>query len=326
MQQATVDRALAQYGLSARSDKPVQKGYRNESYAVTLRDGKVVNLLFYKAEPDILPKIKAANFASEHAAHKGLPTRTLCDPRILKLQTGNYTSYACLYEYLPGSTIPWEAYTMNHIKLVGKALARLHVALADTNQSAPSITNTCLSLCSAMQEYFGLAGVQRAMQEKLNTRFENNALTMLPKLVPNTHTNHQLLHMDFVRGNLLFRPSKASSDLTEGSVELCGIIDFEKVSIGSPIFDIARTLAFLLVDCKYKTKQQVYKYFLQSGYYKRGGGTTVDSQKLDQLTSFYLVHDFYKFLKHNPYESLRQNEHYIRTRDILIERKLLELA
>lgn len=324
MQQATVKRALAQYGLHARSDKPVQKGYRNESYAITLDSGEVVNLLFYKAESDILSKITAANFASEHAAHKGLPTRTLHDPRILQLRSGTYSSYACLYNYLPGSTIPWEAYTMSHIKLVGKALAKLHAALTDTNQAAPNIVDICLQLSSAMQTYFSQSGVQRAMQTKLSTVFTSGVLEALPRLLPASRSTRQLLHMDFVRGNLLFRTAGRHTDLVEGSVELSGIIDFEKVATGPSMFDIARTLAFLLVDCKHKTKQQVYKYFLHSGYYKRGGGTIVDPQQLEQLTSFYLVHDLYKFLKHNPYESLLQNEHYGRTRDILIERKLLE--
>jgi hypothetical protein len=37
-----------------------------------------------------------------------------------------------------------------------------------------------------------------------------------------------------------------------------------------------------------------------------------------------LLHDFYKFLLHNPYESLASNEHYIRTIALLKARGVLE--
>lgn len=324
MQQATVERALAQYGLTAQSIAPAQKGYRNESFAVTLPNGEVVNLLFYKADADILPKIKAANFASGLASENSLPARVLHDPRILTLQADNHSSYACLYNYLPGSTILWEAYTMDHIKLVGKTMAKLHTALKDADYATGSVVDNCQKLAEQMRRYFGQTGVQQALRKKLNLEIQNPVLQKLHKLLALDTSSEQLLHMDFVRGNLLFKPATQNSSLTEGKVELSGIIDFEKVARGPVVFDVARTLAFLLVDCKHKTQQQVHKYFLRSGYYKRGGGQAVDPQQLEQLVSFFLFYDLYKFLKHNPYESLVENEHYVRTRDILIERKLLE--
>jgi Ser/Thr protein kinase RdoA (MazF antagonist) len=45
------------------------------------------------------------------------------------------------------------------------------------------------------------------------------------------------------------------------NLAITGIIDFEKTAAGPRIFDIARTLAFLLVDCKAKTPAQVTNYF-----------------------------------------------------------------
>jgi len=117
----------------------------------------------------------------------------------------------------------------------------------------------------------------------------------------------QQLHMDFVRGNILFEDER-----------ITGILDFEKTAVGHPLFDVARTLAFLLVDCKYKTEDEIYRYFLQSGYHKRGAAK-LDYYPglLERLVEFFLLHDFYKFLRHNPYESLNDNEHFVRTVSIL---------
>ena len=110
------------------------------------------------------------------------------------------------------------------------------------------------------------------------------------------------------------------------------MLDFEKTACGHPLFDIARSLAFLLVDCKYKTDQQIRKYFLYSGYQKRGNnhlprviliGKNRSSDLLEKLVDIFLTYDFYKFLKHNPYESLNSNEHYQRTRELLLSRKMI---
>jgi len=90
-----------------------------------------------------------------------------------------------------------------------------------------------------------------------------------------------------------------------------------------PAFDISRTLAFLLVDCKYKLSAEVRKYFLRSGYEKRGQGELPDSRLVQALTGLFLLYDLYKFLRHNPYESLHQNQHYIRTVDELTGRRLV---
>ena len=122
--------------------------------------------------------------------------------------------------------------------------------------------------------------------------------------------------MDFVRGNVLF----------EGS-EVVGILDFEKTAYGPVQYDVARTLAFLLVDCKYKDEAAVRRYFLQSGYTKRGAATlTYYPTILETLIELFLIHDFYKFLRHNPYESLKDNEHFTRTVSVLARNGVLHYA
>ena len=121
--------------------------------------------------------------------------------------------------------------------------------------------------------------------------------------------------MDFVRGNILFAEDEKA--------QITGVLDFEKATWGPPVFDIARTLAFLIVDCKYKDEAKVRKYFLHSGYNKRGQAEFEPTELLEDLLNFFLLYDFYKFLRHNPYESLKDNEHFVRTRDFLLKRNII---
>lgn len=301
-------RILQQYGVQPQHIHAAQKGYRNESYATTLMDGHTLNLVIYKREPDILGRIKNAHYVSDFLAAQGVRVRQTVDPRIVRLGTGH--KYAALYTYLPGTTIPWEAYTMEHIKQLGGAMSTMHALLRPLlRQDLPLIISQSQALLARMQAYFAQKGVQRALTTKLNL--------YPPKLDFGFKRYQQLpaqpLHMDFVRGNILFSDEP----------KVTGILDLEKAAWGPPVFDIARTLAFLLVDCKYKSEDKVRKYFLLSGYNKRGRATFQPSPLLEHLVDFFLLHDFYKFLRHNPYESLQKNEHFVRTRDFLLKRNIL---
>lgn len=309
-------RILLQYGLEATQLHPVQKGYRNESFAATLLDGKTVNLITYKREPDILDKIRNANRVADYVADQGLPARKTLDPRIVRMQAGDYIKYAALYTYLPGSTIPWEGYTMDHIKLLGGMMGNMHSVLKKlVHADEPYVIDQSRALLSRMEKYFTEDGVHDAMAAKLGLAILDTT-RLRPAITACMELPMQALHMDFVRGNVLF----------EGQGEhlkISGILDFEKTAWGPPIFDIARTLAFLLVDCKYKEEAKVRKYFLHSGYNKRGQGEFSPSPLLEDLVDLFLLHDFYKFLRHNPYESLEANEHFVRTRDFLLKRNII---
>ena len=177
-----------------------------------------------------------------------------------------------------------------------------------------------------MHKYFSDPLVANAMHTKLGLKVDDIVFTNNKKLIKiATKLPEQPLHMDFVRSNVLF---------ANNSHEITGVLDFEKAVYGSPVFDIARTLAFLLVDCKYKTEAQVRKYFLQSGYNKYGRANfspitvRISNRTLDVLEeaiNMFLFYDFYKFLRHNPYESLHANEHYIRTVNLLVSRGVIRL-
>lgn len=308
-------RILQQYELKPLAVREPQKGYRNESYAAELKNGRLVNLIIYKREPGILARIQNANYVADFLAEKGFPARRTASKRIIQMKSGEYIKFAALYEYLPGRAIPWEAYTMDCIKQLGKIMSDMHAALAQLPQkNLPFISDECSALLQQMQEYFANNGVQSALAQKLdlnapNTSSFSAALESAGKLP------QQALHMDFVRGNILFDENEKA--------KITGILDFEKAAFGSPIFDIARTLAFLIVDCKYKPEAKVRKYFLHSGYNKRGAADFAPTPLLEDLINFFLLHDFYKFLRHNPYESLEQNEHFTRTRDFLLKRNII---
>lgn len=325
-------RIFGAYGITDASIQNPQSGYRNTSYATTLANGSPVNIIIYKNETGIKDRIKRANKVGDYLSSRNFPARNTYDNRILKISSPSGERYASLYHYLPGETIPWEAYTKHHIKILGMAMAHMHnkLELFQTEGTA-SVEDEYISHTRRMKDYFQERGVQNAMHDKLKLQsYDTDLFDDFEKLLGALKSlpGRQTLHMDFVRGNILFGTAKTNTALSDGPISLTGVIDFEKVSIGHPIFDIARTLSFLLVDCKYKPSEKVSKYFLHSGYAKRGGLKVPnikckENDVLDSLSTLFLVYDFYKFLKHNPYESLSANEHYLRTRDILIARKVL---
>lgn len=319
-----VERILQAYGLDYASILPPEKGYRNQSFPVVLNDGGTVNLILYKSEPGILDKIHAANAVSGHLAGQGFPARRTVSKRIIKLDSPNRRKYGALYNYLEGHTIPWEGYNQDHIKLLGKTMSDMHAALADFDYpDLAEVADEYLAINSRMRYYFSQAPVQRAMSEKLLLHVNPESFHQFEQVLTGSKMlpGKQPLHMDFVRSNILF------SDVPDDTfkVSITGILDFEKTAYGHPLFDIARTLAFLLVDCKYKAPEKVRKYFLGSGYIKRGAAMLPGKHMdiLEALVNMFLFYDFYKFLRHNPYESLPDNEHFMRTVQLLIPRHLL---
>ncbi|HET9411621.1 MAG TPA: phosphotransferase [Candidatus Saccharimonadales bacterium] len=293
----------------------VQKGYRNQSHLLRLPDGTQQNLIIFKSEPGALTHIANAHAVGRFLASQGLPVRHATDPRILVIKNRQgAVRHAAVHNYLPGNTIPWEAYTKDHIKALGGAMGDIHRALQPfAAHLLPDAAQQNMQLSKRMERYFSDRGVQQSMRKKLgvtsvDTQFKT--LHMQCAALP----NQQALHLDFVRGNILFIGTQVS-----------GIIDLEKTARGHRLLDIARTLSFLLVDCKYKPEHKIRKYFLFSGYKKRGRqplSQTHDFDLLEKLVDFYLVYDFYKFLRHNPYESLLANEHFMRTKDLLLKRGL----
>lgn len=319
-----VERIARAYNLPYAQFLQPQKGYRNQSSPVLLRDGTTVNLILYKREPGILARISAAHAVSDVLAAYGLPVRHAISSKIIRAQAGDHVRYGALYNYLGGHTIPWEAYTKDHIKQLGKTMSDMHGVLADAGTLGLSeVAAEYRVILGRMHAYFTQQPVGDALRSKLQLAVSPHIFEEFERtLKAATKLPAQPLHMDFVRSNILFAGVPDSADLR---VRVSGILDFEKAASGSPLFDIARTLAFLLVDCKYKTPAQVRKYFLRSGYQKRGAAN-LDARHLpllEPLVNLFLFYDFYKFLRHNPYEHLPENEHFTRTRELLLQHRLV---
>lgn len=346
---------LKKYGYEDFKIFESQSGYRNFCLPFEVKNGEKLNLIIYKAERNILDKIKAANLVSSFLRKKGFQVRAAVKPTMKVSAQKNL--YACIYNYLDGATIPWEAYSMKHLKLMGKTLSDLHFALSDFDdfEMLPHIIEVLKIQNNSMRKYFADEHVIMAIRNKLGLKFKSfeGIFAYVEGLASETE-DCGVLHMDFVRGNLLFGEevdfgssgapaSKLSihdnqlsrrrrakpcqlkikkNEIKKAKTTLKGIIDFEKTCKGPICFEIARTLAFLFIDCKYKDPKEIVKYFLYSGYLKKGQNKKIEKLKqLKPLISYFLLYDFYKFLKHNPYESLGQNQHFIRTKAILLSQQ-----
>ncbi len=321
MDTRVIEQILDKYGLAWSTILESTKGYRNESYPIALSNGVMINLMLHKVEPGSQSLITMADAVSDYVARRGLPTRQMFDRRIIMLRTSNKSQYGAIYNYLDGATIPWEAYTQEHIKLLGESLSNLHAQLKDLADAKelPHVSNQYFVKSEEMEIYFSDIGVQQAMMQKLGLRLTPAIFKRYYKLLKlcSRLPEQQALHMDFVRGNILFKGSKET-------LHISGILDFEKTAYGPSVFDIARTLAFLLVDCKYKKEDKIRKYFLGSGYNKRGHSNFTEVSLLEELVNLFLVYDFYKFLRHNPYEFLAENEHFVRTKQLLLSRHIVD--
>jgi Ser/Thr protein kinase RdoA (MazF antagonist) len=216
---------------------------------------------------------------------------------------------------------------MKHIKLLGYGLARFHEAAGSYPGILPDIELVYRDIQSRMEQYFADDNVKRAMKQKLDIAIElpnyRGLLDYAYSLADRT-----TLHMDFVRSNLLFDDTNAGSELAVETLALSGILDLEKAARGNVVFDVARTLAFLMVDCN-KPEAKLRKYFLDSGYIKRGVRNLKPMyfegiDMLEQLINMFLIYDLYKLLRQNPYESLSDNHHFVQTRDILKQRKVIQ--
>jgi Ser/Thr protein kinase RdoA (MazF antagonist) len=271
---------------------------------------------------------------------KGLPTRVAIKNLVgnavtqitqIQKQTENRNRYFSLFELLPGKTISWEAYTRRHLRALGMYLGKMHSGLRDfPKNELKSIANWSEYIVGdskRMRDY--LTKNRAVILQKLNliinfeileTALVNVSSFACPYNDPDLQP--QLIHCDFVRGNILFSDMK--SDFI---YQITGILDFEKMLYGKVEIDVARTLAFLYVDCKFKTEDEIVKYFLNEGYNTLG---TIDFRQnkilLSQLENYMIyfwLRDFWKFLECNPYESLFENEHYFRTVEILKKYKII---
>ncbi|MCW1908203.1 MAG: phosphotransferase [Candidatus Saccharibacteria bacterium] len=312
-----VDSVCRLYGLTPTTYTIPNKGYRNRSYGF-IAGKEHYNLLLYKREARALELIKRANSVGDTLANSRFPARQTVDGRIIRV--GN--RLACLYQYIPGVTIPWEAYTRRHLTELGSTMAQMHHLLSKTSLILPAVEDVLKAQLAEMSVYFNQPGVLRALQIKLRLALTTKDLVGYAVTIDELKTlsGRQPLHMDYVRGNILFDESAAAPTIT-------GVIDFEKAAMGHPLVDAARTLAFLAVDCKYQTPARAQRYFLHTGYLNNAADleNEMSTNLFTQVINLFLLHDFYKFLLHNPYEALNENHHFRRTAALLVQKRLLRL-
>lgn len=320
------------YCLDISKVRKLEGGFRNQCFKVDSDDKSYV-LIIYKAEKGIRKLIDNAHSVASLLHSKGFPVRTNLKTKNKKdyiyKKISSIYHFIALYNFLEGVTIPWEAYTRRHLKSIGKTLSDMHYALKNSEVkelkgNLPKWELITAKEISSMKRYFKKVEPWIIKKLKLKLNWLNIDKTF-KNLIKDTGTYPKnIMHYDFVRGNILFsnRINK-NFDI----YPITGILDFEKVCVGPEITDIARTLAFLLVDCKFKDVITVCKRFLINGYIKRGKNkldpNIFKTQEFNNSLIFFWLRDFWKFLEYNPYEYLHMNEHYKRTKKVLLDRKIL---
>lgn len=321
----------------------IKQGYMNNVVKITLSysDNKklFIGIFFnshrYKDDfaKEFLEQITTyANYLTKNgiSCRNGIKT-TENSKYIVKLKEFNKTRFFALYEFIEGETISWEAYTRRHIRSLGRTMSIMHMEgkkyLIKNSEKCDKILfwKDYFEMDSEkMQKY--LFKNKQFIKSKLNIEIKFEKLNFLIKeILKKTFSDKKyLLHMDFVRGNILF-----SNEKKEEIYEIKGVLDFEKMLIGPRELDLARTVAFLYVDCKYKKKTEIEKYFFEEGYYFTKNGEKSEAvylKKVDiqEIIRYYLCRDFWKFLECNPYDSLLLNEHFLRTVRFLQNDKLIK--
>lgn len=296
-----------------------ESGYRNKNIKL-ISNNKTFNFVIYKNDIQDIQRIDAINSFSNHLSNLKFPTRktikTAKGESVIKVAFKNKNYLACLYNYLDGHTIPWEEWNRKHLTLLGQFMATMHIEAQEYKKEGLRLQKKIINkLIERQEDYFERYGIADAINSKLGVSLNKKKIDKLFKLVGELDEKDEtILHMDLVRGNVLFKEEN-------NNVKLSGVIDFEKVAIGSIEYDLARTFAFLLVDCKFKAPKEIENYFLKS--YLKIYKNKIDKKKFQILVNFFLLFDMYKFLIYTPFEALNNNEHFIRTKNLLISTGML---
>ncbi|MEI6462783.1 MAG: hypothetical protein WCO33_03920 [bacterium] len=298
-------------------------GYKNK--VAKLEDkGKTYVAMFFDLHDPHSEEISYIHSNIDPLLKDKLPVRYKID------YVENPNQNVIIFNYVLGSTIPWEGYEMNHLKLLGLAMSNLHFELKELDTKLTDGIEVQVGQVYEMQKYFADRGVVKALEDKLSIKLNTNLEKYIKLFEEIKKQPIQTIHLDLVRGNILFATKDEIKNedskifLTiDNELFLTGILDFEKVALGPRILDIARTLAFLIVDCKYKEEGKIRKYFLESGYNKRGKMKLPEMKYLSDLMEYFWLYDFFKFLYYTPYESLLDNEHFKRTLKELMKRDLI---
>ena len=300
--------------------KSPTQGYMNQVLVIE-SEGAKYTAIFYNAnrysskkeKQDLDEKYKFAEYLDENGLPSRVPTYSKDDKHILKytFNNGDQNLFG-LYKYLEGETIPWEAYTRRHLYALGELTKKLHDLGSKYLEQGNNLEVWDEYLkddSTKMFDYFNAHEV--VIIEKLgieiNFEFENL------KLESSNDEQESLLHMDIVRGNVLFSDTKE-----ELRYPITGLLDFEKTLIGPTVVELARSLAFLLVDCAYKDEGEIIFYFLKQAYGINNVKEYWETSNIRDYLIYFLLRDLWKFLTANPYRSLGVNFHYQRTVEYLI--------
>lgn len=312
--------------------KEYKQGYMNYVLNISTKKGQIFTGVLFnynRYNGDFAKKmLENINICANYLTRFNIPVRKALlnksGKTISIINLNQKQRFFTLYKYLEGNTISWEAYTRRHLRSMGQTLALIHNKWTNFNGN--------ISYIPKWEEYFNIDSINlmnyfdtnyihiaKKLGIKLNADYIKLLINNIKKISKSSKLKKQLIHCDFVRGNILFDNIKYKN-----IYKITGVLDFEKTLIGPIEFDICRTIAFLLVDCKYKSYKEIFYYFLQDGYFK-GKNISINPETFQYLIRYFITRDLWKFLQCNPYENLYLNYHFNKTVKLLKNLNLLEI-
>lgn len=213
----------SEYGLNLVSFEALEAGSVNSNFRFNCESGPVFARIYEEqgmagaqAELQLLREL------GNQGASVSPPLRRL-DGMAASLVRGKPFS---LYPWVVGEWLCHQRLTLTHCRLLGEALARVHVAspalsaLPSGRFGLPQIRQRLAFVRAQAPEFTSSADfIESGIQ-----RYEREADSGLPK---------GLIHGDLFRDNVLWR-----LDTPEGAPEIAALLDFESASIGVFIYDV----------------------------------------------------------------------------------------
>ncbi|EKD49417.1 MAG: hypothetical protein ACD_63C00149G0003 [uncultured bacterium] len=208
-----------------------------------------------------------------------LKEKSFCISRFVKTSSGKPLAYKHrgyfigVYSYVHGESILWQAYSSKKIKSAVSYLYFFHKSsrsFQDKNSCA-RILRSVADLKAKIEEF-------KSPFFKIEKKRACEILSELYDAVAEREDELTVLHGDYGRGNIIFEKEKVT-----------GMIDFESVCLGHPVFDVGHFLGTLLVDTLWQAPDLEENVILE---YEKFSKFRISPKTYWQAANYFWLSDF----------------------------------